>query len=269
MSDSLKLNLSNKSIEDIDTLLEMLTKIKYKKIQSKYELGKFSEEYSEYMFPNSSASYYGSIKLTLKHLIGYFGTNKSIDEISIRHAELFLSWLKESAPKGYRVYYRNLKAAFNKDLDWGYIKENPFSKIKLRKEQCEFPTYITKGQLDQILSSTKNSIQQEIYYFAFHTGLRLNEILNLRWKNIGFSDKIITVGDDNFQTKSKAQRKVPLFNELYLRLTKLATRDKITNRNSDRFVFSKPNGFAYNPDYISKSFKGISKNLNTKQTPKS
>ncbi len=259
--DLLKLNMSNKSIDDIDTLLAILNNIRNEKIQSKYELARFCNEYSQYISANYSIKYSESVKLSLNHLIDFFDPQKSLDEISIKDAESFLSWLKKRAPRGYQVYYRNLKAAFNKAKDWESIKDNPFSKIKLRREQKEYPFFITKNQLSKILDNCMNDALQEIYFFAFHTGLRLSEIINLRWKSISIKDRIITVGDNEFQTKSKAQRKVPLSNELYNKVWNWYSKGRGSCSFNNGYVFSKPNGFPYNPDYISRSFKKVCRKI--------
>ncbi len=44
--------------------------------------------------------------------------------------------------------------------------------------------------------------------------MRLNEIVNLKWCNIDFEKKLITVGDDEFTTKGRKVRFVPMNNEV-------------------------------------------------------
>jgi len=51
--------------------------------------------------------------------------------------------------------------------------------------------------------------------FAFGTGMRLNEIVNLRWKNVNLATRIITVGDEEFTTKGRNQRYIPISDEVF------------------------------------------------------
>ncbi|MBU2492379.1 MAG: tyrosine-type recombinase/integrase [Bacteroidetes bacterium] len=246
------------SIEDINTFEILLKTLKNDKLKSKYELAKFCDEYMRYLEANVSVKYCGSVKLSIKHLFEYFNPDKSIDEITSREIELFILKLRKSAPKGYKVYFRNLKAAFNKAKDWDYIKSNPFDKIKLRKEQKEYPTFITKDELNRILISTDNDVLRDIFSIAFNTGCRLNEILNLRWRNIDLFKNIITIGDSHFNTKSKAQRIIPLCRELEGRFRNSSQKSM---HDPDGFVFTKPNGFKYNDDYVSKYFKKVCRKI--------
>jgi len=242
-------------IENLDAIIKELNKIKEEKIHSKLGLESYCKEYLHYISSNCSAKYCGSVKLTLSYLKEYFRDKASLNSIRVRDVELFILWLKEKAPKGYRVYFRNLKAAFNKALIWEYIIQNPFTKVRLPKQQKEYPAYISKSELNKIISHTNNDIHKELFFFAFHTGCRLGEIVHLKWKSISYKKKEIIIGDGNFTTKSRSQRKIPFQGELFQRLTKWSKGWQKIIDDPEGYVFANKNGYHFNSDYVSKSFK--------------
>ena len=89
--------------------------------------------------------------------------------------------------------------------------------------------------------------------------MRLSEIINLKWNQISFQDKIIRVLNTNdFTTKGKKERIIPINEKLYQVLSGLVP--KIINLNN--YVF-RNNGFKYNEFYISKSFKKAVRTTNS------
>ena len=124
-------------------------------------------------------------------------------------------------------------------MEWEYIKVNPFAKVKLPKQQKKKPEYITIVQLDSILDAMTNEILKDVVHYAFNSGSRRIEVLNLRWRNVDFNKKIITIGDEDFQTKSKTVRYVPMAEELYTKLWARSDSGKKSASNPDGFVFAK------------------------------
>jgi len=169
----------------------------------------------------------------------------------VRDAEDFKNYLMKNAPLGYKVYLRNMKAAFNKAIDWEMITTNPFAKIKFKMQQETKPVFIQKDELLQILQQTKSVEMRDIFSFSFYTGCRLGEVLNLRWSNIDLKRQLITIGDENFTTKNGKSRIIPTATEV----NEILFRKKLLELNLTRFVFSKSNGFPFHKDYVSRCFK--------------
>ena len=59
----------------------------------------------------------------------------------------------------------------------------------------------------------ENDVVRDVVVIGFYTGMRLNEIVNLKWKNVDLNNKIITVGDEEFTTKGREQRFIPICDE--------------------------------------------------------
>ena len=102
------------------------------------------------------------------------------------------------------------------------------------------------------MNNTRSNTLQKLFSFAYYTGCRLGEIVNLRWKHIDLNRKQLTVGDDDLHTKNKRTRTIPICEFLYSKLGKPGFLD-----DSDRYVFAKSNGFPFNRDYVSRTFKKI------------
>ena len=173
----------------------------------------FCEEYENFIKSNRSNNYYKSVKASLKIFKEYFGHQKVMGSFSYKDIETFISNMQQKIKKGYRVHYRNLKAAFNKALVWEYVSVNYFLKIKLPKKQKTHPAFITESQLKEINKHIENDVVKDFVIIAFYTGMRLSEIINLTWDNVDLTAKIITVGDEEHETKGKNQRYIPISNE--------------------------------------------------------
>lgn len=262
------------SIEDIEKLKVLLSIVPEVTQKEVVTLRVFADEYSNLIKQNRSAAYYKSVVNSLKHLTDYFGCQRAIQTLGLKDIESFISHLQQKVNKGYRVYVRTLKAAFSKAVDWNYIKENDFLKVKLPKKQQVNPAYISGTQLAEIIGQIENEIIRGLVVFAFYTGMRLNEIVNLTWRSVNLSNKIITVGDEQFTTKGRNQRYIPICEEALTSILSQRERKNDTPRiirihPSERgeiksgFVFCKANGEAFTGDYVSKIFKKACKAVGT------
>ncbi len=248
--------LGKLSVEDIEKLkLLMSFTTEAKEVVT---LRVFADEYKNLIKNNRSTSYHHSITIALNNLIEFFGPQKAINNITQKDVETFLVYLQQKIRKGHVVYYRNLKAAFNKAKDWGYVKENFFVKVKLPKRQKTAPAFINSNQLSAISNQIKDDVVRDVVTVGFYTGMRLNEIVKLKWKNVNLSTRIITVGDEEFITKGRNQRFIPVSDE-----TLTAFHLQREKRNAipigDSYVFCKSNGEKFTGDHFSRRFKSACK----------
>lgn len=250
MPDILK-NFSTEDIERLKLFLSILPST-LQTVKEIVTLRVFVEEYCNFIKQNRSIAYYKSVVNACKHLTNYFGQQKAVQSICLKDIENFISYLQHQVPKGFRVYYRTLKAAFNKAKDWDYVKENYFLKVKLPKKQQIYPAYINELQLHSICGKIVNEIIKEIVIVAFYSGMRLNELLSLHVRNVDLEKRIITVGGIDFTTKCRSQRFIPMSDEVY---KILLGRFNNANKHDDDFVFCKPNGQRFSGDHVSKTFK--------------
>ena len=136
-------------------------------------------------------------------------------------SELKEELLKEKTPKGTlrsqstaNRYLAALSGAFSMAAkEWGWLKENPVSKISRFKEGKARERFLTKEEIDRLLEVCRESKSPHLYpvtLFALSSGARRGEILGLKWKDVDLDRKIATFRD----TKNGEHRSIPLSDAL-------------------------------------------------------
>ena len=215
-------------------------------------LSAFQKEYLEYASPTKSKKYCDSISFSFKQLISFCG-DLALDKTDTRILDKFITSAYSRTQRGAHHYYRTLKAAFNKAVEWNVIETNPFTKIKFPKLSKSFPTFISEDELLIIMANTPYQYLKDIFIVGFYTGLRLGELINMQWNWIDFFHNQITVKcTANFQTKSKKERIVPMSEKVK---SILITRFSLGVQQPGEVVFFRIQGRKLHQETISKQFK--------------
>lgn len=222
-------------------------------------LSVFQDEYVSFIGATHSKKYLTSIKLSFRQLQKHVG-NQQIGNINNRIAQQFISTTYMRTKSSAHMYLRTLKAAFNRAIDWEYIEKNPFKKVVIPKMERPLPIFITEEQLNLILGKASNRTERDFFFLAFHTGMRLSEIINLRWEDVDLDKKFIYIRNNaSFTTKSKKDRVIPINSKLFNMLVNRIQR--MTNGREPIFVFEKVHGVKLHPEWTSKKFKDIIREL--------
>ena len=253
-------DLTYEEISRLEDLIKQIRLEKKTKLLDEKSLDVFIKEYLKFIESTFSHKYFQSVQNAFQHLEEFFNTSKILNEITVKDAEDFKVWLIEKVKRGYIVYLRTIRAAFERAVTWEFISHNPFGKIKIRKPQKNKPIFISRIELDQIINRISSYIIKEIAVFSFYTGCRLSELVYLKWNNIDMNKKLVLIGDEDFRTKSAKQRVVPMCKEIYEML-----KNKKITLNRSEFVFSKSSGFPYNKDHVSATFKKACRLTNVDQ----
>lgn len=225
----------------------------------------FADEYLAFTKTNKAKKTAEGVELVNKKLLKYFSPLRKIDTIVLKDAEQFLHAVKKNAPKGVHNYNRVLKAMWNKAKQWNYVRENPFEKVKLNKRQSTSPTFVSEEQLEVILKKVESEVVRDVIITAFYSGCRLGELINLRWQDVDLKNDLITIGNSEFETKSRKQRVVPM-HEKVKEVLMVKVKSERSNESKKivvklpdkkRFVFCKSNGCRFTGDYFSRSFKRV------------
>ena len=216
-------------------------------------LGIFAGEYISYLAKTHSAKYTRDAERAFSKLQDFTG-DVPLGQLTPIMLETFFADSFKRAEFETAKNYRTIKAALNHAMKWGYISENPLSKIKLPKLPKPIPAFLSEHELQLVIEHTSNSDMRDLFTLAFHTGLRLSELINLEWQAVNLVERIIKVSNtEMFTTKSKSERVVPLNG---IALDMLSKRQpKVFNLATRNYVFSKSPGEKYKADSVSKSFK--------------
>ena len=213
-------------------------------------LAQFRDEYIKYCEAIHTESYLKrSIIPAFKKLIIHCGEIE-ISRITFRITDQFVSSVFIDSHSAASLYYRTLKAAFTKAIAWGYINDNPFKKIKLPRQVKSYPAFISLDELHRITDVTGVKLLRDIFTTAFFTGMRLGEIVNMKWDWIDLNSNVLVIRNDSgFCTKSKKERTIPIHNEVKEILT------TYQKNLTSQYVFTVKPGIKICPDYISRNFK--------------
>lgn len=156
---------------------------------------------------------------------------------------------KDLASASQANYLRHLKVFFNWLLERGYVKTDVSKAIQKPsvKKNISDKT-ISKQDLDKIFDAfdkdmgekksrgvIKKDFQKRLWFkplvlLAYYGGLRLKEVVNLKWEHVNFKRRMITVTD----TKSGEERTVPILKELS---TVLKSWKQKKNEHESKLVF--------------------------------
>ncbi len=74
----------------------------------------------------------------------------------------------------------------------------------------KLPVFISEIEFQLILGNTAEPFLKDLFLTAFYTGMRLGELLNMKWDWIDLNQNIITIKNTKtFTTKSKKERIIP------------------------------------------------------------
>ena len=123
---------------------------------------------------------------------------------------------------------------FNKAIEWGKVHENPTDKVKFFKENNHRLRYLTKEEIKALYNAAAEHLKP-IIVIALNTGVRKGEILNLKWEDIDFRQKIIYI----LNTKNGEKREIPMNDPLFDTLL------KIKKHPDSPYVFCNKDGKPY------------------------
>ncbi|MBM4159274.1 MAG: site-specific integrase [Ignavibacteria bacterium] len=250
-------------------LSNLKTNLKYKseqcfKILCIQDLTKEIINYVTVNFEHSTCQIYSRVLNDMIRIIG----NKPVNLIKSKDLEDYKAKrLQEVKSSTVNIDLNTIRAIFNIAIRLELIKFNPAKNIKKLSIPQKENLCFSDVQLKAIIENIKNQSIRNIVKFAILTGCRINEIINLQWKDINFSERVLTIRNKpNFKTKTGKIRYIPISDSLlnlFYEMTNKKTDDNIFNFvNPEKYVFTKINNYKYSKLYVSSYFKRVLRSLN-------
>jgi len=148
-------------------------------------------------------------EIIVKHLVDFFG-DKPLGKIKTSDIEEYrinrLNSVTQSSVNRETIVLRHM---FNTAINLGKLMQSPMRNIKQYKIQEHSIRVLTKEEETMLLAASCEHLKP-IIITALNTGMRLGEILDLRWDNIDMDKDIITLT----HTKNNRIRYIPINNRL-------------------------------------------------------
>ena len=182
----------------------------------------------------------------IRIMLQFFKKETPVASIGAYQVEEFIGWVSQRqvgihSPRPIKKgrinqFIRLLKAIFNKGIEWEICVKNPVRRVKMFKVPARERFY-SKSEIASLwlaaqhVSENARSKVQRAFFGIFATailcGMRLSEILNLRWAD--YQEGFFALRN----TKNMKTRHVPVRPELYKLLMSLP-------RDVDGYVFDLP-----------------------------
>lgn len=194
------------------------------------DLQKLFLEFLEYSKTNHSPSTIERYRGIVDNFKRYLVRLPFITKLSQLDAKIFEDYKayrkgEGAAPKTINIELQTLKSIMTLAIKWGYTNDNPAKNVEpiriISKTEARF---LTKQEIDKLLANS-NEWQYEIFYTFLQTGMRLQELMTLEWKDIDFSRRKIKIRVKDGWTPKTSEREIPISNgllELLLNLKKKA-----------------------------------------------
>lgn len=155
-------------------------------------------------------------------------------------------------------YRRHLRVFFRWLVEQGALGDDPTVKVKLERAPMKHPHFLTPEDVQRICCAIEAPYRfgpkeaarwlLPIVRANVYLGLRLGEVVNLRWADVDLEGRSLTVRcTDTFTTKAAKERRLPLAKEPWLILSGM-TRDH-------EYVFTNHSGEKLSGDHLSRTFK--------------
>jgi integrase len=191
-----------------------------------------------------------------RHIIPALG-NHRLSKLTTRDVQGFYGRLLASglSPKTVTNIDTTLRRALKQAVRWGLVKTNACEGVSVPRHHAPEMTPLNRKQARTFIKAAAGDPLEALYVTAITTGLRLGELLGLRWSDMNLEGRTLTVrralvtgyGRQTFEhPKTKRSRRT-------VALTKLATdallrqREIVGDAGDDALVLTNGAGNPINP----------------------
>lgn len=232
-----------------------------------------------YVKPTTYINYSVKVNNHIKPAIGHYKLKALRQDI----IQKFVNSLSDKglSPSTVEDIYKLLHNAIETAVDDGLIVRNITNKVKLPKKSKPEIKVLTQEQQDAFVEQTKNTYMGCIYIFDLCTGMRLGELLGLKWEDIDFKENQLHIvrtlrkvkDPDNAEEswrlefgtlKTEASRRTIPLNHTAIKLLHDVRKDQLRNKlkagsayEDNGLVFATQLGRPLDPTNMRRTFYNI------------
>ena len=169
--------------------------------------------------------------------------------------------MRKPKPKTVNFFLQTVKALFDSEVVKGHILKSPVVHLKNLKTERRPPEYYTEREIERFFQQQMHKVYRRAFLGLLHTGMRINELVNLTWDDVDFNQKLIFVRNKNgFVSKTdNSDRAIPM-NDILFNLLTEAMRDGL----SKRYPFCSVKGLKLRDNHLLKVCKRIGESADIK-----
>jgi integrase len=128
-----------------------------------------------------------------KRIIPAIGKVKLQQLTPIAITQFYTKLRKEYSSEYVKNIHATLRRALRQAYRWDILPTNIMDKVSTPKVEKKEMQFWTMEECQRFLQVAEGHVHYIIYALAIHTGMRRGEVLGLRWKDIDFERKTLTV----------------------------------------------------------------------------
>lgn len=172
------------------------------------------EWFKEYATFNLRSTTFEAMRKITKRVYPALG-HLRIDKITARQIQAFLNSMardganaktgKPLSPKTIQHHLELISDVFGYAIKMDLISDNPCSKVTIPKGEVKEKQIYSQEEMAVLLTRMENEPlkYKAFFYLMAYTGFRRGEMLGLEWKDIDFTNNIISVHRTSNQTQSR------------------------------------------------------------------
>lgn len=229
------------------------------------------ENYVKYNCEETTAYAYKNI--IYKHVIPYLGSFE-LQKLQPVHVQQYYKHLMDDKGLSPNTVHKH-HACIRKSLDYGlkqqFVYRNVSDAVTLPKKERYTGQSYTKEQLNTLLDAAKDTKLELPVYLAGYLGLRREEIVGLRWKNVDLEGRLIHIREVRTSAGSQEVVKTPKTEKsrrvLFITDELLEVLLKVKNKQEEHkrmlgdeyidsgYVYVHDNGKPYRVNSVTEQFK--------------
>ena len=173
----------------------------------------FTAWMKDYRFHKLKPSSYDRLESTVvNHIFPHLG-NMKVDKVTRNHVQGLINQLYSEKNLSYssiKKVYVALNACYKHALIEGTVLRNPCDGISLPspKERTKEIVALSEDEVERLKEfiaseGISNCIYAQAYLLILNTGMRMGEALSLRWEDVNFTKKTITISKNSILTKKR------------------------------------------------------------------